>query len=514
MKVLNRPNAASPIARWEWGALAALMLAALVPRLFALGRLPAVFFHDECDNLVNVYQILNGNGPGVFGLDWKPQPALSIYLLSVFMRADMSVFALRLPAALFSVAALLPVYLLARRAVGAVAALLTTWLLATDVWYLHFSRSGWDNVYTCLFITGAALCVDDALRHGRLRSFIGAGVWSALGLYGYAAGRAILPATLIVMLSTMLRPHLPRRRLAVGALLTATVALTLFAPQVPAIVSGWDHLQERPNYVYILKDQSDRSIPEKVAIVAGNFGWKAAQLFASELQVPPIHEQPDRYLRMEYGAFVRPTAVILLVGLLLSLSRVATLAVTWQWWVFLLVSFGMTEALTFGSLNGARGIIFVPILYLFVGLALDSVWRAAPHSYRPVAALLVAGSLAVSGWSLAQYFEWVQSPRFLTAIEPAIPVEEFPAWQSYVLDWTARSNRFFTVDMWKEHKRGLLPKAANDQLDIDRCGARNAVAARRDLRFAQYVPPDRPSSTATPPAEPSRPAGRACRRPR
>jgi hypothetical protein len=69
-----------------------------------LERIPAVVFHDECDNLVNVYQILNGRGPGFFGFDWKPQPAASVYLLSLSMRLGMSVVMLRLPAALFSVA--------------------------------------------------------------------------------------------------------------------------------------------------------------------------------------------------------------------------------------------------------------------------------------------------------------------------------------------------------------------------------------------------------------------------
>src|ERR1035437_9516443 len=123
--------------RWEWMALAAFMAAALILRLYALQRIPAVVFHDECDNLVNAYQILNGRGPGFFGFDWKPQPAASVYLLSLSMRLGMSILTLRLPAALFSVAALFPFYLLLRQTVVAPAALLAAGLLATDIWYLH-----------------------------------------------------------------------------------------------------------------------------------------------------------------------------------------------------------------------------------------------------------------------------------------------------------------------------------------------------------------------------------------
>jgi hypothetical protein len=376
-----------------------------------------------------------------------------VYLLSAFMRAGMSLFALRLPAALLSVAALIPFYLLARRVVAAVPALLTTWLLATDVWYLHFSRSGWDNVYTCLFITATALCIDNAVRHGRWRSFIGAGIWSAFSLYGYAAGRAILPAALIVMLGAAVRPSIARRRLATGAAVTTLLAAGLFAPQIPAIAANWHHFQERARFVYVLRDHGDRSLLETAAIVLANFGHKGVQVFSNTIRVPQIPERPDRYLRTRYGALVRPSAALLLIGLLLSVSSQTLLATTWQWWVFLLVSFGMTQALTFGSLNGARGIIFVPLLYLFIGLAVDHMWRAARRLHRAAAPVLVAGALVLSAWSTREYFEWAQSERLLAALEPAIPVEEFPQWQAYVLDWTAQSTRFFNVGMWKERRR-------------------------------------------------------------
>lgn len=178
-------------------------------------------------------------------------------------------------------------------------------------------------------------------------------------------------------------------------------------------------------------------------------------MFASRIPVPEVPERPDRYLRVEYGALVRPTAALLMIGMILSLTSLPLLAATWQWWVFLVVSFGMTEALTFGSLNGARGIIFVPLLYLFVGLTLDFAWRVGARRGRAVVALLIAGTIALSAWSTWQYFEWAQSEGLLTALEPAVRVEEFPAWQAYVLEWTARPNPFFNVGMWKDHQRSL-----------------------------------------------------------
>ena len=142
----------------------------------------------------------------------------------------MSILTLRGPAGLFSVAALMPFYLLLRRALAAPAALLTTWLLATNIWYLHFSRSGWENIEGCLFLMAALLCMREAVRRGQARFFFGAGVWAAFGAYGYPAGRAIFAAALLIALLALLRPRVPRRRLVAGILVTATTAFVLYAP--------------------------------------------------------------------------------------------------------------------------------------------------------------------------------------------------------------------------------------------------------------------------------------------
>jgi len=441
------------VAPWEWGALAALAAAALLLRLYALDRIPAVVFHDECDNLVNVYQILHGRGPGFFGIDWKPQPAASVYIVSLAVRAGMSVFSLRAVTALFSVAALVPYYLLVRRAVSAPAALLASWLLATDIWYLHFSRAGWDNVFVCVPATAAALSIGAAVATGRIRHFAWAGVWSAIGAYGYPAGRLILPAVVLSAVVGFATPRGERRRIAAGIAVTVVVALALCIPQLPTALRDWDRYQSRARLVSALAgDNQQKSAGEQVDIVLGNFTDKLMQLFTDWIPKPK-DEFPERYLRAEDGAFTRLTVVLLICGMLLSVTSRTWLAATWLWWVFLLVLFFGTQALTAGSsLNGARGVIFVPILYLFVGLALQQIWAVGRRWGRLGAGLLIAVVLGLSAWTTLQYFWWVQSPETLDALQPAIPVEEFPAWQARAYEWTRDSDGFYNLTMWEADK--------------------------------------------------------------
>ena len=71
------------------------------------------------------------------------------------------------------------------------AALGATLLLATCLWYLHFSRNGWYNVNVALYAILAILAATAAIRRGSLPLYAAAGAMAALGLYGHPSGRAI-----------------------------------------------------------------------------------------------------------------------------------------------------------------------------------------------------------------------------------------------------------------------------------------------------------------------------------
>lgn len=441
-------DAGVPERRREWLALGAILAVALVLRLYGLGRVPPVVFHDECDNLVNVYQILNGRGPGFFGLDWKPQPAAGVYLQSLFVRLDMSVFALRLPTALFSVAALVPFYVLLRREVAAAPALLATTLLATDRWYLHFSRTGWENVWVCLFYLAAACSLGTAMRTGRLRSFVLAGAFAALGAYVYFSGRTILPTLLVVLGVAFWNRSAPRPRLAAGAVAMVLVAALLIAPQVGSAVRNWERFTERTRHVFLLGGRNaEKPAAWKVWIVARQLGRKLYYLVSNETSPgPPPRELLRRYLPVHEGALPRPTAALLLAGLAASLRRPRRAA--WLW-ALLLVPLFLNEALSHDrGLHGGRALIIAPVVFLFVGIALDRLWRYAASRSRALECLVVLGVLALGGWSVWRYSVWARSEDLLEALEPAIPIAEFALWQEDQLRWT-KEGRLINLETWE-----------------------------------------------------------------
>ena len=129
--------------------LSLLVLVSFVVRVYQLGVFPDTVLADEADNAQSAVRILYDQPPenGFFGFDWTSQPAFSVYKEAAFIAIfGFNIMAMRLPSALISALALIPFYLLLRRQFSMIASLLAAILLATSVWYLNFSRSGWNCV--------------------------------------------------------------------------------------------------------------------------------------------------------------------------------------------------------------------------------------------------------------------------------------------------------------------------------------------------------------------------------
>ncbi|MFH1484927.1 MAG: glycosyltransferase family 39 protein, partial [Chloroflexota bacterium] len=218
---------------WDILVLPGILCLALVLRVVELGSVPRNVTADEMDNLQTVYHILEGTGPFIFGFDWKPSPAYGTYIMAtmVGLFGD-DVAALRLGSALHSVFALIPFYLLARQVVSRPAALMATVLMSTSLWYLHFSRSGWENIYGAFYGAAAALCLSLAVR-SRSRLFYGlCGFFCALGLFVYYASTFIIAGFVAYLPFALLLHREQRKQILLGYGIVLAVALLVFAPQL------------------------------------------------------------------------------------------------------------------------------------------------------------------------------------------------------------------------------------------------------------------------------------------
>jgi mannosyltransferase len=146
-------------------------------------------------------------------------------------------WALRLPAAVFGVAAVPAVYALGRLVTGRRESLLAASLIAVSYHHIWFSQNA--RGYTALAL-GAVLCTWLLLqgwRSGRARYFVLYGFVAALGVYTHLTLALMLVGHALVLLAAGWRTG-DRRRLLLGmaaVAMAAVVSIALYAPMASAV---------------------------------------------------------------------------------------------------------------------------------------------------------------------------------------------------------------------------------------------------------------------------------------
>jgi 4-amino-4-deoxy-L-arabinose transferase-like glycosyltransferase len=453
-------------ARVELLALSLLVLAALFIRVYRLGNYPDTVLADEADNAQSAVQILDGDPPenGFFGLDWTPQPALSVYKEAAFIAIfGFNTVAIRLPSALISALALIPFYLLLRYQLSALSSFLASILLATDVWFLNFSRNGWNNIdigfYMLMAMLFFMLALHTVAAEGeKLRRpwlyFALSGFFCALGLYGYPAGRAIILAVAAFFPVSVIFYRKQFRILLIGYLILFGVAAAAFAPEAVYIARNWKRFNGRTTVVLILNSPEYQADP---------VGTLLKQL-SNNIQGPwngSVNNTPQYTPggKPQLDAF---TGILVLIGMILTVveRRVRSRPETWLWWLMLITGWALTQLATGDTPNGARGIGYMPGLVYFAGVSLDlfitdlaeiTSGRNWPlRSTRLLAALLTVIVLLAGYINIKHYVDWQNDPQTRAARYLYITVREFPEWAADVKDRIRTNRGSISVGIWRD----------------------------------------------------------------
>jgi 4-amino-4-deoxy-L-arabinose transferase-like glycosyltransferase len=435
-----------PSFRLEAIALGLVILMASALRVIWLDTIPGNITADEADNLSTVIRVQVTGEPGLFGLDWKPQPAMSTYIFAGFMAIfGDDIFGMRMASALFSTLALFPFYALARRVVRPVSALGGTALLATGLWYLNFSRSGWENVHVAFYALVAAWALTVALERRTLRWFALAGLFAALGLYGYFAGRLIIVALCAYLPVALWASRGYRRTVLAGYAVLVLVAVVLFLPQVPAVTDDRELFNRRTDVVNVFEQPRPYMGRESnVDILRLQIERNLRGFFLFD---------GDMFVHGRYGP-VGQTLLDPVTGFLM-LSGMAIGAFRWRstalWWAMLLVPLALTQIPTSLTPDGARAVIAAPFMYLFVTLALDAFIDIGRHRDR----VRVAGAMAfcvmlIAVMNALNYFEWAQSEETLEARQPAVELADYDLWRQTLVSSFQDGQPGFHLGDWEE----------------------------------------------------------------
>jgi hypothetical protein len=303
--------------RQRWALAVAVVLITLVAaglRLWRLDTFPAGLHFDEAAYGLQSEQILRGETP-VFFSNYAGREALFQYTVAPFRAAlGPTILAVRLPAALWSIALVPLVFALGSRLWNWRAGLWAAIAVACGPWLVHIGRIGYRTNTLPWITTAAMLLLYLALTRQRRRDWIGSGALFGLSLYTYAVVRVLplLGPLLLIYLALFHRDLQRRSGRGIGfftiALLVVATPLLLHFARVPS------DFFERLGQVSITEAPGGR-----------------AQLLRSNLllavEMWGVRGVPGDFLRLPFRpAFVGIAAIPFYVGVALSLWRFRDLA--------------------------------------------------------------------------------------------------------------------------------------------------------------------------------------------
>jgi 4-amino-4-deoxy-L-arabinose transferase-like glycosyltransferase len=383
--------------------LLTLTLIAACLRIWRLGDIPAGLHFDEAaQGLLIQDHIFRGETP-VFFSSYTGHEALFHYTQAPFLALlGPTNLALRLPAALWSIALVPVVYLLGAQFWGWRPGLMAALATACAGWSQHIGRIGF-RANSLPVVSGLAiLCLYRALNGGRRRDWLLSGALFGLSLYTYLAVRALplLGLLLLIYLLIWDRPALWRNRSGIGLftlmLLLVSVPLAVHMLHVPS------DLLERTRQISLTAEGGSRlqTLLAQTWATLGMFSVRGARDGFFNLPFRPV--------------FPGIAALPFYAGVLLALWRWRGFAsvLTLGWLGVML----LPTLLAVDAPHWLRAIGAMPATYLLWGLGAGAAWEWLARRWRHGLLAGAVGAAAITGaWTYVtahEYFAvWAKRPE-------------------------------------------------------------------------------------------------------
>ncbi len=354
-----------------------------VTLFFRLDTAPFEMLPDHRWKLLDVLAIQDGDTRLYYMYSYGREP-LHFYFTFLLSRLfEVNFLTLKLSGALLSFGMLLALYGLGRQIGGKHLGLMTLGLAAGSLWLMIYGRSGFRAATSLLPTVLYLLFLWRAFRHGHRLDFLLAGAALGISLYTYYSTR-VLPLIAVAgfLLCWLNTPRDKRRALTMHFVALVMIAFMIYVP----LFSFWVNFPE---------DYWRRSDMLQTGFDVGLFARKlleSAAVFNLPLD-PFMGNRP-----IDWGTTGPVIAALWPVGLLLwGLTRMRQR--DWLGWL-LPITFAiliLPSALAFTAIDtpsGRRAILAFPVVTLFAGYALTSVFRLAETTrWRAIVGRMVAACI-------------------------------------------------------------------------------------------------------------------------
>lgn len=436
--------------RWEIATLAGLTLIALALRVWNLRAVPDNIYPDEImTGQVAAQAYLSGQpAPSLFSTLWGgiDLPALWFFIVSRFqMWGGQTLEMLRLPAALFGAATVLPFYGLARGVWGRWSAIGGTAILAVSASNINYSRLALNNIVAPFFWTLCFFFLLRALRQRKPLDWALAGLSAGLSEHFYN-GTRLLPFILTGFLIFLLIFYWRQVRTLIGGYaLLALGYLIGFGPLLAHFLRNPNLYLGRGNELLVWKGGVPTSLDE-----VGQMWNTLAPLVGDNLL--GFSTAPSQDIMYFAPLLLVPEAALLVLGFAL---------LVWQWRhpaAFIVLLSGLGTLFVGGTLISYPNSAFpqinhwtpaFPAIYIAIAITIGAlatyIEARLPTAHRwVVPASLPAVLVALALWNVGFYFSEYKTDA------DVLKSESYRRAQNYYDAQTAQSR--YIASLGKEYR--------------------------------------------------------------
>ena len=424
-----------------------LLIFSLYTRLLWINQIPANLNPDEADTLRSfIATTKRPFYPSILATNWNGAPAINMYLIGWGWHLGGEDFGrIRNTAVFFSTLSVLVFFLAIKRLTKSPElAFAVTLLLASDPIFMHFSRSGWENIFLALpvGITLLILARAPTSWDGRWRRAMGLILVGVLALYFYHPGKILFGVNLFLGLVELARYWWYQRswrstRLVIlSCLLVAlTVLPFLYSFLGPYRIATMGRIN---NVSVLAYDDAPQNLMINTRKVLLGFTLFRGPDFAVGLN--------DRYSDTTENLLLPILVILFWLGFILAIKKRPLLV----WWFLVLLL--PVQIFSTNSPDIARSVHLWPVIYWFIAMSVWQVGRFVTKYRRLKCAVSVLGLcfvFALAYLQLNHYFSWMSSMRALKSREPAIWDIEYWSWLQAMKDSVDTTGFNYGVYEWK-----------------------------------------------------------------
>ena len=298
----------------------------------------------------------------------------------------------------------IPFFFLVKKYTNRIIGFSLTIMFSFSYYFLQFSRVGWGVIWSTTLGLYLMWTIENMDNKNRILKIILAGILAGLVFYTYRAGEIYIVGSFLFFIIKIF--FLKEKNLKKAFYISIFVLLFVLIsfPWIIKISSDYENFALRQRVVAIYNTELPyHDLYEKKDILL----YQITSAMKSWIYLLPTNtnnvENP-RYLPQNY-TIINPLLIpLFLIGLILALSKQFKKMYPWFFIYFSGIIFG--QIMTIDPPNGARGLIMLPIIYLFTGISLNFFYQKF-KKIRFIKIYILSFSIIVTITDFLYYKYWM-----------------------------------------------------------------------------------------------------------